>query len=826
MAGYLDAAWYLDGSTGMAVTDLGNNGDSAAASYVISITVPAGALIVVAVNEASATAVGSVSDATNGTYTQAVSGSLSSASGFGAIWYFQNSAALNAVTLTITKSAGGSAHASTACAMYITGAATTSVLDTAFTASSAVNTASPTVTSAAAPAGIGELIVGACLTSHSPAAVVTNPATFNAPFGQQTNRPTAVVAGGHINVGGNLPYIYNPTLSVAADNITFIIAFKPPSAQLKGWWNMTPWASGTVTAAGAVVRQNATPVIGNERVFVCTIAGTTGGSEPAWVVTRGAKTTDNTVTWMEMTGVAGLNGDATNTPNWTAAKAGNSSPSLGCLIQRNNGASYWVCTTAGAMGLAEPSWPNDTAGTTQADSGVTWTCLGVVGNWTGWQTPCPRLAVLASGVGWIVSASAIPNDISNKCDVYVASEHAETQATAMSFNNVFGRYSTTTPALNVLCRILCVTKTTVPPVSANLTTGASISTTGNSSINMLTGSHYVQGITISAGSGAVAAVISWQNATSLNGYFKNCTMIKAGTAAGNLAVGNASSILVFDNTTWQFGAVGDNFMLFSSVAAKLIWKNTVSAIQGSIIPTNLIGSNYAGEVLLEALDLSALTTTILQSSGANTIRLVTRNCKLNAGVTVSGVPANPFGSVVDLVRCDSGATNYRHEHYEAGGSQVVETTIVRTGGATDGTTPISWKIVTTTAGPSWGAFPFQSMPMAIWNDTTATNRVVTVYGITAAGGLPNNDDIWIEVEYPGSASTPIGTIATTTKADTFASGVAVASDGSTWGGGVTAFKLVATLSSPQTQMKGPFLIVVKVAKSSTTFYIDPAPVLS
>src|SRR5215472_7126366 len=113
-----------------------------------------------------------------------------------------------------------------------------------------------------------------------------------------------------------------------------------------GYFSVTQWATGTVTAAGAAVRQLAAPTVCNERVFVCIVAGTTHATtEPTWVVTRGAKTTDNTVTWMEMTGVAGLNGDTTNTPNWTQAKASNGIPSLGCLIQRNNGASYWVCST-------------------------------------------------------------------------------------------------------------------------------------------------------------------------------------------------------------------------------------------------------------------------------------------------------------------------------------------------------------------------------------------------------------------------------------------------------------------------------------------------
>jgi hypothetical protein len=737
---------------------------------------------------------------------------MSTAAGFGMVFYFQNSAAFTNGAITYTKQTSG--RAATIAAFYVTGAATASALDSAFTNTSAVNSASPTVTSAAAPASIGELIVGACTYSSGAARTLTNTGSFVPPFTNVGTQVGAQVGGGHINVGGNLSYTFNPTIAAASDNITFILAFKPPSAQLKGWWNITPWAASTVTAAGAFVRQNATPTIGSERVFVCTVAGTTGGSEPSWVVTRGAKTTDNTVTWMEMTGVAGLNGDtSTNTPNWTVAKANNASPSLGCLIQRTNGASYWVCTTAGAMGAGEPSWLNDTAGTTQADNTVTWTCLGVVGNWTGWLTPCPRINILTA-TGWVSN-----NSISGKSDIYVASEHAEAQATAYGFSLPLGKLAGTA----LVGRVLCVTKSTVPPVSANLTTGASITVTGNNSITGPGGNYYMQGLSISAGSGATFATFVLGPTSGVSAYYKNCALVRAGTLSTQIVLGVQSSVAILDNTTVQFGVAADSIRIDNN--SRVMWRNTTGVIAGSIIPTTLLASTINGELTMEALDLSAITGTLLNMAGSLSGRIVLRNCKLNAGVAIGSASVTEAAQpILDLIRCDSGATNYRHERWRFEGTQTVETTIVRTGGATDGTTPISWKIVTN-ANSLWN-YPYEAMPMAIWNDTTATNRVVTVYGITAAGGLPNTDDVWIEVEYPGSASSPLATIATTTKADTLAAGVAVASDGSTWGGGVTAFKLTTTLSTPQPQMKGPFLIVVKVAKPSTTFYIDPAAVLS
>ena len=78
-----------------------------------------------------------------------------------------------------------------------------------------------------------------------------------------------------------------------------------------------------------------------------------------------------------------------------------------------------------------------------------------------------------------------------------------------------------------------------------------------------------------------------------------------------------------------------------------------------------------------------------------------------------------------------------------------ETTIVRTGGASDGTTPISWKIVTT-ANCNY-SMPFECPPIAIWNDTTGSAVTATVEGIWGGGAVPNDDEVWLEVEYLGDA---------------------------------------------------------------------------
>ncbi len=65
---------------------------------------------------------------------------------------------------------------------------------------------------------------------------------------------------------------------------------------------LTPWAASAAVTVGMIRRQLATPTVGNERVFRCTTAGTTGGTEPAWTLTNNATTADGTAVWTQVAG--------------------------------------------------------------------------------------------------------------------------------------------------------------------------------------------------------------------------------------------------------------------------------------------------------------------------------------------------------------------------------------------------------------------------------------------------------------------------------------------------------------------------------------------
>jgi hypothetical protein len=257
-------------------------------------------------------------------------------------------------------------------------------------------------------------------------------------------------------------------------------------------------------------------------------------------------------------------------------------------------------------------------------------------------------------------------------------------------------------------------------------------------------------------------------------------------------------------------------------------------LQGATIPNQLFtsptSSQPAASMLCRGVDLSAFSGQLLGNDPSNASPLVFEDCRFHAsmtryGTTALGYPTTPLITV----RCDSGATNYKATRDEYAGTQTTETSITRVGGATDGTTATSDKIATTAQATF--LTPFRMLPLAIWNETTGANVTVTVYGTINAGSLPLNDEIWMDVQYLGSSGSPLASFKTTCKSHPLAAGAAVASDGSTWNGGGSGagwspFKLVATLTSPQPQMKGYIYVDVRAAKASTTYYIEPQITLS
>lgn len=365
--------------------------------------------------------------------------------------------------------------------------------------------------------------------------------------------------------------------------------------------------------------------------------------------------------------------------------------------------------------------------------------------------------------------------------------------------------------------------------ATNLLSGAKCSTTANNAIN-INGSGYLNGITFVAGASTGSAPITlfssgvgWQK-------YEACSFQLGSTGSGTIFIINTSGVgaaVEWYNTTASFSAVGQTIKL-NGPGLTFKWQNTASALTGAAVPTTLFPSSCIGSAFLEGVDLSTAGSgkTLVGSMGSGNSVWLIKDCKIASAVTIAATPSVP-GPRIYFTRCDSAGSVNRFDVYDYAATETRETSITRVGTIGDFTgSAWSKKIVTT--GNALVILPYDaevSMPI---NKLIGSTRNVTVYGTINSASLPNNNDIWLEVVYPTDSGDTLGGFVNSGPANPQSTGSSVTSDSSTWNGGGSGagwspFSLTVTLTA---QLSGPLTVRIKAAKPSTTFYIDPVPVLS
>ena len=280
--------------------------------------------------------------------------------------------------------------------------------------------------------------------------------------------------------------------------------------------------------------------------------------------------------------------------------------------------------------------------------------------------------------------------------------------------------------------------------------------------------------------------------------------------SNSVAAGISSSrwgLFSWQNCTVEF-AQTDNSIL--STGGELRWTDTPTAIVGAVIPNFLLDSAAAVVPLffLEGVDCSAIGSgkTFVKGTANHSVTIV-KDCKIGASATITNGPTAPVGRI-DLIRVDSSANKLpdgaislrrhaddRDDHRAGRAARRTE----------QHRSPGKWS---QRPHPEWQT-PFECFPISIFNRTVGVPVTVTVQGIWGGGAVPLTDEIWMEVEYLGSALNPQGSFVTTTKADILAAGANVSAGSGTWGGSTTPFALTGTVTP---QMEGPIWVTVKVAK--------------
>lgn len=394
--------------------------------------------------------------------------------------------------------------------------------------------------------------------------------------------------------------------------------------------------------------------------------------------------------------------------------------------------------------------------------------------------------------------------------IYVSQAHNESTGAALNFAWAGSLASPT--------RVICANDGAEPPTTP--ATSAIVTTTGTNAISLLTGVSYYYGITFNCGSGTGSPNLSTGASTPNYAKYEACNFKL--TATGALAVIATGTGSYFINCGFSFANASQKIQ----TSGGIVVIHGGSVLGGSTQPTALF-NHSSGVLIVEDFDLSNCSSSVnIASVGTNYAMLLMRDCKLPASWSGSLVSGSPNAlSVFEMINCSAGSQNYKYMRQTLFGTVNDETTIVRTtGGASDGTTPLSWKLVS----GSNTVFPHSALELQNilkWNDTVGSSVTATVEILTDGVTL-KDDEIWMEVSYLGSSGQPLGTFLKNSRA-AIATASNQASSTESWtttglGSPVTQ-KLTATFTP---NMVGFLLLRVCLAKPSTTVYVDPKVVLS
>ncbi|HAM41181.1 MAG TPA: hypothetical protein DCP69_07535 [Candidatus Omnitrophica bacterium] len=376
------------------------------------------------------------------------------------------------------------------------------------------------------------------------------------------------------------------------------------------------------------------------------------------------------------------------------------------------------------------------------------------------------------------------------------------------------------------CEFLCGNDAAEPPTA--LATTATVTTTGANSIN-ISGSLYCYGLTVSAGTGTASVSLLLMEASGAQiGIFDTCHLEVGMTSAAsisNIAVGSPSGnagvkLCRWINTVVKFANTSAHITV---PAARLEWSNG-SVDAAGVIPTALFAGTSYGTAIIQGVDLSALGSTKalvgLATDMLSPNLIIFKQCKLGASVSLTSGTDPGHGPLYWLDNCDSADTNYRMQRHQYEGDVYSETTVVRTGGASDATTPLSHKMVSSANSKFFA--PLYGPEMVVWNDAVGSSQTVTCEILHDSVTALTDAEVWLETEYLGTTGFPLSLFASDRAADILATPANQAASSVAWTTtGMTNPNKQKLVTTQTPQEKGWYRCRVAVAKPSYTLYACP-----
>ena len=422
-----------------------------------------------------------------------------------------------------------------------------------------------------------------------------------------------------------------------------------------------------------------------------------------------------------------------------------------------------------------------------------------------------------SGLTWALAKASITGAIAidNAGDnIWLADGHTETLGTATTYSFA--------GTITLPTNLIAASSAAEPPNAAG---AATISTTGIVTLG-INSNIYANGITFNCGTGATGASMTLANADLDVQYYENCTFRLASTAVGvRIFVGSLTATteadVTFRNCIVQFGANGQ---YLSIRGATFRWEG--GGVFTGTSPTQLFSANAGPGVCkidVSAIDISAMNAAIrLVTLNAGHVIATFRDCKFPSGWTRDVANNLTVGSRVEVHNCSGGDTNYTMYIEDYFGEIDAVNTDYRDGGASDGTTPISWKM-TSASNVHYPSQVLRSPDIVVWNESIDVGLTITVEIANDFGSTLTDGDIWLEVLYPGYSGSTRGHWISGCKANVFTNQTNHPSSSATWTesaiGTITKQKL-SVVCIPRE--KGPLVVrVVKASHLCPVVYVDP-----
>lgn len=415
----------------------------------------------------------------------------------------------------------------------------------------------------------------------------------------------------------------------------------------------------------------------------------------------------------------------------------------------------------------------------------------------------------ADGLSWATAYQDILDGLTN-VDVggilYVASEHSQTQASALSLGSANGTLANPVTVISVdkdnSDAYLAMRDDAAP---------GKIETTGNNDINITNSDIYI-GVTLDAGDD-LSFPTSGKQYNMIDCKFMVDDNVNMGWTGYDVSV--YWKDCVYEQITGGTWAI--------SYATTFIWDGGTFSFSGGFISTNLL-TNYRGMIVrISDVDFQDLDGgDYLATDSGDQSNVLFKRCKVPAalGGLINVVPSNPSGKFRFHSVSNSDIIYHLQENYYEG--QINEDTATYFDATYDGTNGYSIKMVSTANSREWTR-PLRFKLAEVW---ASANPTLTVE-LNTDNVVFQDDEFWVEIEYPDSTTGALGGLDQTSRPATIETTPAnLTTSTAAW---TEAFgtekpqKIEVTIANGQ---EGVHTIWACLGKASTTAYVCPKVAVS